>query len=159
MLHSKRMQLEEKLLNKVVETHDISEVSFGTALVGSSASAKTTALAVLQDLFDMISKRNRGDKQGAAARDLLSRLNMRGMDGGSEGLKHFSVSYAAVDSHTVNPKCLNVADLFGTYNEAKHAWVDGVVPSLVRAASLSTEQYNRHWIILDGLMDESWAKA
>ena len=66
--------------------------------------------------------------------------------------------YEKVICHILNPKSINMGQLYGEFNEQTHEWTDGILAYIVRETvkDLSGE---KHWIIFDGPVDALWIES
>jgi dynein heavy chain len=58
-------------------------------------------------------------------------------------------------AYTLNPKCINMGELYGEYNLLTNEWTDGLASSIIRAAVSDTTP-DRKWVVLDGPVDAVW---
>uniref|UniRef100_A0A1I8MW68 Dynein axonemal heavy chain 2 n=1 Tax=Musca domestica TaxID=7370 RepID=A0A1I8MW68_MUSDO len=63
--------------------------------------------------------------------------------------------WPAVAVHPVNPKALNLAELYGEYNLATGEWLDGVLSSIMRIIC-ADEDPTQKWLLFDGPVDAVW---
>ncbi|XP_004521647.2 dynein heavy chain 2, axonemal [Ceratitis capitata] len=63
--------------------------------------------------------------------------------------------WEAVIVHPVNPKALNLAELYGEYNLATGEWLDGVLSSIMRVIC-ADEDLTQKWLLFDGPVDAVW---
>jgi dynein heavy chain len=56
---------------------------------------------------------------------------------------------------TLNPKCINMGELYGEYNLLTNEWTDGLASSIIRAAVADTTP-DRKWVVFDGPVDAVW---
>ncbi len=59
---------------------------------------------------------------------------------------------------TLNPKAINIAELYGNYNLLTNEWADGRGPTLIRDANNDTTEDSR-WIVFDGGVDALWIES
>jgi dynein heavy chain len=60
-----------------------------------------------------------------------------------------------VINHVINPKSINMGQLYGMFNEASREWIDGVLAYTVRKCCSDRSQ-QKHWIMFDGPVDALW---
>jgi dynein heavy chain len=65
--------------------------------------------------------------------------------------------HQVVHTHALNPKALNMGELYGQYNLATDEWADGLASSLIRAAVGDTSA-DHHWVVFDGPVDAVWVE-
>ncbi|XP_026846886.1 dynein heavy chain 2, axonemal [Drosophila persimilis] len=63
--------------------------------------------------------------------------------------------WEAVSVHPVNPKALNLAELYGEYNLATGEWLDGVLSSIMRIICADEDPMQK-WLLFDGPVDAVW---
>lgn len=68
------------------------------------------------------------------------------------------MTYSAVKTYTINPKALNLGELYGENNINTNEWTDGVLSSIMRAAC-ADDKPEQKWIILDGPVDTLWIES
>eukprot|EP00767_Chilomastix_cuspidata_P003405 gnl/Chilomastix_cuspidata/3528.p1 GENE.gnl/Chilomastix_cuspidata/3528~~gnl/Chilomastix_cuspidata/3528.p1 ORF type:complete len:4397 (+),score=382.77 gnl/Chilomastix_cuspidata/3528:1904-13192(+) len=67
-----------------------------------------------------------------------------------------SASYPNVRAYVLNPKCISMGELFGSFNDMTHEWKDGLVASIVRQIMKDTNIKLHHWVTFDGPVDTLW---
>lgn len=77
-------------------------------------------------------------------RDSMTRLKKEGKAG-----------WNAVVEYPINPKALNLAELYGEYNLSTGEWTDGVISATMRA-TCADENPDEKWILFDGPVDAVW---
>lgn len=65
------------------------------------------------------------------------------------------LGWSTVNVHAINPKTLNLGELYGEYNLSTGEWTDGVVSSVMRQVC-SDKSDQLHWILFDGPVDAIW---
>nr|CAI5834494.1 unnamed protein product [Callosobruchus analis] len=60
-----------------------------------------------------------------------------------------------VEVFPMNPKALNLAELYGEYNLSTNEWLDGVISAIMRQ-TCSDESPDEKWILFDGPVDAVW---
>ncbi|XP_055836500.1 dynein axonemal heavy chain 2 isoform X2 [Episyrphus balteatus] len=63
--------------------------------------------------------------------------------------------WESVTVYPMNPKALNLAELYGEYNLATGEWLDGVL-SLIMRTVCAEETPSQKWILFDGPVDAVW---
>lgn len=63
--------------------------------------------------------------------------------------------WSNVTVHPINPKTLNLGELYGEYNLSSGEWTDGVVSSIMRK-TCSDGSDQLHWMLFDGPVDAIW---
>lgn len=73
---------------------------------------------------------------------------------------------SAVEAAVLNPKSLELSDLYGYYNAATSEWRDGLVSSVVRrataaaaAAAAAGVKGQQDWVVFDGPVDAGWIES
>lgn len=120
------LQPVDDFVTKVIQLFETFEVRFGVMIVGPASAGKTTC-------YNMLAKS-------------LTHLRM-------SGTTHDS--YQKVEFTVLNPKAINMAELFGDYNVFTGDWKDGLASSLMRLYS-EREDKNNRWIVFDGPVDSKW---
>ncbi|XP_044753245.1 dynein axonemal heavy chain 2 [Coccinella septempunctata] len=65
------------------------------------------------------------------------------------------VGYQKVQVFPINPKALNLGELYGEYNLATNEWLDGVISAIMRT-TCSDDSPDEKWILFDGPVDAVW---
>ncbi|XP_048505442.1 dynein axonemal heavy chain 2 [Athalia rosae] len=60
-----------------------------------------------------------------------------------------------VFEYPINPKALNLGELYGEYNLSTGEWLDGVISSIMRK-TCSEDTPDEKWILFDGPVDAVW---
>ncbi|KAF7269690.1 hypothetical protein GWI33_017275 [Rhynchophorus ferrugineus] len=60
-----------------------------------------------------------------------------------------------VQVYPLNPKALNLGELYGEYNLSTNEWLDGVISAIMRK-TCSEETPDEKWILFDGPVDAVW---
>ncbi|XP_017772772.1 PREDICTED: dynein heavy chain 2, axonemal [Nicrophorus vespilloides] len=63
--------------------------------------------------------------------------------------------FQVVHEYPINPKALNLAELYGEYNLSTNEWLDGVISSIMRI-TCAEESPDEKWILFDGPVDAVW---
>ena len=58
--------------------------------------------------------------------------------------------------HVINPKCINMGELYGEVDKSTGEWVDGLASNKIREANFWSDPKVHHWIIFDGPVDALW---
>ena len=56
----------------------------------------------------------------------------------------------------INPKSINLAQLYGSYDNLSQEFTDGVLGSIFRFCAYKTPLRQRRWIVFDGPVDANW---
>ena len=111
---------------KVIQLYEISTIRFGVMIVGPTGGGKTTCFEVLHRA---ITKLHANDPLNEA--------------------------YYKINVDILNPKAINLGELYGEINTSTQEWSDGLASKLIRRAAedMSNERF---WIIFDGPVDSLW---
>ncbi|XP_048524356.1 dynein axonemal heavy chain 2 [Dendroctonus ponderosae] len=63
--------------------------------------------------------------------------------------------FNSVQIYPINPKALNLGELYGEYNLSTNEWLDGVISAIMRK-TCSDESVDEKWILFDGPVDAVW---
>lgn len=61
-----------------------------------------------------------------------------------------------VETYVINPKSINIPQMYGNYDAISQEFTDGVLGSIFRFCSYSKPNQKRRWIIFDGPVDANW---
>jgi dynein heavy chain len=122
------LQTQDFIVGKTIQLYESMEMRHCNMLVGLTLSGKSTAWRCL-----------------AAARTALAK---------EDGVKNFM----PVRPIILNPKSLNLNEIYGAYDLATFEWADGVLSSLFRDAA-ADERPIEKWIVLDGPVDTLWIES
>jgi len=61
-----------------------------------------------------------------------------------------------VDAYFLNPKAVQLAELYGADNPSTNEWVDGLLPAVMRSALGGIASERWRWIVFDGPVDALW---
>ncbi|XP_037928394.1 dynein heavy chain 2, axonemal [Teleopsis dalmanni] len=78
---------------------------------------------------------------------------LQGAFGRMNADKH--AGWECVIVHPINPKALNLAELYGEYNLSTGEWLDGVLSSIMRVIC-ADEELTQKWLLFDGPVDAVW---
>ncbi|KAJ8737210.1 hypothetical protein PYW07_000481 [Mythimna separata] len=122
----RKLQIEECQINKVIQLHETMIVRWGVMLVGPTGGGKTVVLNVLGDTY--------------------TRLFEMDIEGPQNQPVH---------KYIMNPKSLNIGELYGEVNLQTLEWHDGILPLSLRTA-VQCEKPDHQWLICDGPVDAVW---
>ncbi|CAH0554837.1 unnamed protein product [Brassicogethes aeneus] len=63
--------------------------------------------------------------------------------------------FQRVTEYPINPKALNLGELYGEYNLSTNEWLDGVISAIMRQ-TCQDESPEEKWILFDGPVDAVW---
>ncbi|KAJ8737519.1 hypothetical protein PYW08_000114 [Mythimna loreyi] len=122
----RKLQIEECQIRKVIQLHETMIVRWGVMLVGPTGGGKTVVLNVLGDTY--------------------TRLFEMEIEGPQN---------QPVQKYIMNPKSLNIGELYGEVNLQTLEWHDGILPLSLRTA-VQCERPDHQWLICDGPVDAVW---
>jgi dynein heavy chain len=64
-----------------------------------------------------------------------------------------------VNKCIINPKALNIKELYGSYDLVAFEWTDGVISSIFKNFSESSKYDVEKWLIFDGPVDAMWIES
>ena len=121
-----KMQPVPGLVTKTIQLYETMNVRHGVMLVGQTGCGKTTCYKALA----------------------LALSNLKAKD-------KESTVYQKIITYVLNPKCLNIDELYGGFNPITHEWAEGLVASIVHKA-INDNSGSKKWIVFDGPVDASW---
>ena len=144
-------------VNKIVQLHETMQVRHGVMQVGTAKSGKTVCMRVLQEALGIL--RDKVDTEFTPEqRKVFLQTNP------DHVVNHVQV-------YVLNPKSIDMTELYGNYNDVSGEWKDGLVGVLIRdmlaktAAGLKDEQTGlpiqrkKQWICFDGPVDTLWIES
>uniref|UniRef100_A0A9J7X309 Dynein, axonemal, heavy chain 6 n=1 Tax=Cyprinus carpio carpio TaxID=630221 RepID=A0A9J7X309_CYPCA len=114
------------IISKVIQLYETMLVRHGVMLVGPTGSGKTTVYLVLADTLDTLYHAG-----------------------------HQNPFYRPVKTYVLNPKSVNMGELYGEVNPLTLEWRDGLMALCVRAAVQDFSDDHK-WVISDGPVDALW---
>lgn len=66
--------------------------------------------------------------------------------------------FEAVRTYIINPKSVDVNELYGSFNIQTLEWTDGILSAIMRVACQDTRSLHK-WIVLDGPVDTLWIES
>lgn len=123
----KNMQPSESFVTKTTQLYETLNVRFGTMVVGTAMTGKTTVLYSLIDALNAL-------KTNTLSKNPL---------------------YNGVSCIRINPKSVTMGELYGEENQITKDWQDGLASYYMRTAS-TDEAPGSQWICFDGPVDSLW---
>ena len=120
------LQQVDGFITKVIQLFETFNVRFGVMLVGGTGSGKTQCFKTLKSAMTALREAGHPDKR-----------------------------YQKVEDYVLNPKSINMGELFGEVNEYTREWTDGLASSIMRDLA-SREDANLKWVVFDGPVDALW---
>ena len=141
-LENLNYNVSDPLLDKILQLSEILNVRFGTMVVGSAMTGKTTIINSLKASKNMIFKEKLLNEEEDMRKnlDLLRELQKKG--------------FYSISSTTINPKSVTMGELYGEENLQKD-WTDGLASYYIRKATTSNI-IDQKWICFDGPVDALW---
>lgn len=127
IINKNKLQPEAKFIEKVIQLFETFSVRFGVMIVGSATAGKSTCYRTLAQAMNNL-RTNRNSKNQA---------------------------FQDVEYKVLNPKAIDMGELYGEYNEITQDWKDGLASSIMRNYS-EREDINRRWVVFDGPVDALW---
>ncbi|KEG11834.1 dynein heavy chain [Trypanosoma grayi] len=118
----------DMFVKKCVQLYEMNILRHGQMIVGPTMGGKTCATHVLQ----------------AAMTKLRVEMNQE--------------RFAEVRVHSLNPKSITMAQLYGGFDDATGEWRDGLIGELFRIAARETTDA-KQWIYFDGPVDALWIES
>ncbi len=63
-----------------------------------------------------------------------------------------------MEEKTINPKSINIVELFGEFQELTQTWVDGLASYIMREA-VANQTSTRQFMTFDGPVDSLWIET
>ncbi|CAG9467054.1 unnamed protein product [Pedinophyceae sp. YPF-701] len=114
------------LMLKCMQLFETVQVRLGVMLVGPTGCGKTTAAQVLARAMTILDTHHSQDPR-----------------------------FRTVISKVLNPKAVDVGELFGEHNTVSNEWKDGLASVMVRSSMADTSGC-MHWTVFDGPVDALW---
>ncbi|KAF0719522.1 Aste57867_966 [Aphanomyces stellatus] len=123
------------LTRRTIELFETMQVRVGVALTGCSGSGKSTCYALLKkSMIDLREEKNSADRR-----------------------------FQKVTTSVLNPKCISLGELYGSFHPLTHEWKDGLASSLMRSIIVENTDGKTGqdkevfpWLIFDGPIDALW---
>ena len=125
-IDSSGLQQVDGFITKVIQLFETFNVRFGVMLVGATGSGKTQCFKILKAAMTALREAANPDPR-----------------------------YQIVEDYVINPKSINMGELFGEVNEYTKEWTDGLASSIMRDLA-AREDKNRKWVVFDGPVDALW---
>lgn len=126
-MEEKGLQPREAFVTKATQLYETLNVRFGTMIVGTAMTGKTTVLYSLIDALNALK---------------TSKLSKNPL-------------YNGVTCVRINPKSVTMGELYGEENQITKDWQDGLASYYMRTAT-TNEAPGSHWICFDGPVDSLW---
>ncbi|XP_014239722.1 dynein heavy chain 1, axonemal-like isoform X2 [Cimex lectularius] len=112
---------------KVIQLYDTTVVRHGLMLVGPAGTGKTRCYRVLQSVMGKLKGTN----------------------------SHSGGTFQNVEVSIINPKAINMGQIYGEYDLQNHEWSDGVLAKFMREGAAAADEIKR-WYMFDGPVDAVW---
>ena len=119
-------------VNKAIQLAETASIRFGILVLGNTGSGKTTLIYCL----------------GASMGKMASAPSRRSSDAPMQ----------SVHIYTLNPKIVDLGELYGSYSITTGEWRDGLASSIVRMANGDAGGDGK-WICFDGPIDAVWIES
>jgi dynein heavy chain len=131
-------QLNENLIVKTMQLYESKRTRHGNMLVGKTMSGKTTAWQVLQMAMNLLHKEEK-EKTGKT--------------------EDADFNFRPVHTEIVNPKAIDVYELYGTFDDGSPPqWKQGILSEVLKNMVTDKQDKNR-WVLLDGPVDTLWIET
>ena len=125
-LNKLNLQNVPSFLMKTIQLYEVSTIRFGVMIVGPTGGGKTSCFEVLRDSIIELHKIYPENEQ-----------------------------YYNINLDMLNPKSIDLGELYGEVNTSTQEWRDGLASKLIRRAAEDTTN-ERFWIVFDGPVDSLW---
>ena len=122
-------QEQNNLIEKIIQLHDMLAIRFGVVIVGPTQGGKTVC-------WKMVTGSH-------------SRLRRA---------EHENLQYQISRTDIINPKAINMGELYGEFNEMTMEWTDGLGSTIVRR-QVREETDDKLYIMFDGPIDTLWIES
>jgi len=173
------LQVHDHLVQKIIQLYETKNTRHGNMLVGETCSGKSTAWKILAKSLTSLAEREKEEKERERERE--RERNRTSEERKNEGLppatssssaasssaassstassfSSASSSFQPVDIHILNPKSIDVKELFGYYDPSTKEWHDGVLSRMMRRVC-NDESKKEKWVMLDGPVDTLWIES
>ncbi|KAJ3226918.1 Dynein heavy chain 6, axonemal [Clydaea vesicula] len=125
VLLKKNLEVVDSFNTRIIQLYETMKIRHGVMLVGPTGGGKTTNYEVLQETLNVIHER------------------------------YPSSEFQKVKTWVINPKCVNMTELYGEFNLATMEWKDGLIGSIFRA-QVADDTPDEKWTVCDGPVDALW---
>lgn len=133
-----KLQLSDVIIKKTIQLYDTKLTRHGTMIVGDSLGGKSVCWKTLKN-----------------AMTKLYNLELK------ESKKH--LFWQKVDTYELNPKSINLFELYGKFNLETNEWTDGILSLLMKKICESEDKekdkWIQRWLLLDGPVDTLWIES
>ena len=137
----KGLQLDENIVVKCLQLNECKNTRHGNMLIGSTMSGKTVCWQILAEALNRLHKEEKEEK------------------GFKDTDKNAVYNQMQVKVEALNPKSINVDELYGAFDDqAPPQWCDGVLSSVLKQM-VSLEQNALRWMVIDGPVDTLWIES
>lgn len=131
-------QLDENIVVKCMQLKECKDTRHGNMLIGATMSGKTTCWKLLSAALNRLHNEEKKEK------------------GGDDKTKY---DQAPVKVEELNPKSINVDELYGAFDDqSPPQWREGVLSTVLKQM-VSAEQNVLRWMIIDGPVDTLWIES
>lgn len=130
----KFLENSEYAINKVTQLYNSMITRHGNMLVGKTMSGKTTTYQCLADTLKSLNEQGIKDQNGR-------------------------LKYQKVRTYVLNPKAIDMQELYGYYNPETETSEIGVFSYLMDQLCNKDETEDDKWIIFDGPIDTKWIES
>lgn len=154
-----KLQATDQFVEKVLQFRETVRGRHGVMLVGPPASAKTTVYRVLAKALTLqydhiFQSKSSEEYQTPEKKEIVEEEDELGLRNKAEKITDWSTP--VVELHVINPRSLEMHELYGSFDAISHDFTDGVLGTVYRACASEDRESRLQWIVFDGPVDADW---